>query len=130
MTTVFFFQAGANSTCILVYPILCRPAFKGLSSGGEGSVQFVNSRLRSRQKLPLLKRSKAILLSVIKHVKYLYFAHQMCPLSIFDLWFFRNVLLRSIGQFFLNQFFTRFHFPALPSCCIWHTCVPKSLNSY
>ena len=120
--TTFFFQAGANSTCILVYPILCRPAFKGLSSGGEGSVQFVNSRLRSRQ--PLLKRSKAILLSV----KYLYFAHQMCPLSIFDLGFFRNVLLRSIGQFSLNSF-TRFHFPALPSCCIWHTCVPKSLNS-
>ena len=32
----FFFQAGANSTCILVYPILCRPAFKGLSSRGRG----------------------------------------------------------------------------------------------
>ena len=35
--TTFFFQAGVNSTCILVYSILCRPAFKGLSSGGEGS---------------------------------------------------------------------------------------------
>ena len=61
-------------------------------------------------------------LSVNKQVKYLYFAHQMCPLSIVDLWFFRNVLLRSIGQFSLNSF-TRFHFPALPSCGIWRTCV-------
>ena len=48
----------------------------------------------------------------------------MCPLSIVDLWFFRNFLLRSIGQFSLNSF-TRFHFPALPSCGIWRTCVPK-----
>ena len=47
--------------------ILCRLAFNGLCSGGGGSdnVQFVNSRLRSRQKMPLLQRSKAILLSVI-----------------------------------------------------------------
>ena len=38
------------------------------SAGGGGSdnVQFVNSRLRSRQKMPLLQRSKAILLSVNK----------------------------------------------------------------
>ena len=32
----------------------------------------------------------------------------MCPLSIVDLWFFRNVLLWSVGQFSLNSF-TRFH---------------------
>ena len=50
----------------------------------------------------------------------------MCPLSIVDLWFFRNVLLRSIGQFSLNSF-TRFYSPALPSRCIWRTSVPKSL---
>ena len=31
-----------------------------------------------------------------------------CPLSIVDLWFFRNVLLWSVGQFSLNSF-TRFH---------------------
>ena len=31
-----------------------------------------------------------------------------CPLSIVDLRFFRNVLLRSVGQFSLNSF-TRFH---------------------
>ena len=68
--------------------------------------------------------------SNFKHVyKYLYFAHQMCPLSIVDLWFFRNVLLRSISQFSLNSF-TRFHFPVLLACCtVQRTCVPKSLNS-
>ena len=62
-----------------------RLAFKGLCSGGGGSdnVQlFFNTRLRSRQKMPLPQRSEAILLSVIKHVKYLYFAHQMCPFVI------------------------------------------------
>ena len=49
-------------------PYCDRLAFKGLCSGGGGSdnVQFVNSRLRSRQKMPLLQRSKAILLSVNK----------------------------------------------------------------
>ena len=48
--------------------ILCRLAFKGLCSGAGGSdnVQFVNSRLRSRQKMPLLQRGRAILLSVNK----------------------------------------------------------------
>ena len=47
--------------------ILCRLAFKGLCTRGRGSdnVQFVNSRMRSRQKMPLLQGSKVMLLSVI-----------------------------------------------------------------
>ena len=50
-----------------------------------------------------------------------------CPLSIcsFSGMFFCGAL----ANFSINSF-TRFHFPALPSCCIWRKCVPKSLNSY
>ena len=65
--TIPFFRRELAVHAFWSNAILCRLAFTGLCSGGGGSdkVQFVNSRLRSRQKMPLLQRSKAILLSVI-----------------------------------------------------------------
>ena len=65
--TIPFFRRELAVRAFWSNPILCRLAFKGLCSVGEGSdnVQFVNSRLRSRQRMPLLQRSKAILLSLI-----------------------------------------------------------------
>ena len=92
--------------------ILCRLAFKGLCSGAEGSdnVQFVNNRLRSRQKMPLLQRSKARLLSVNKILVF-----RLSNVSIVHCRFvvFQECSFAEHWPLFFKQFYS-FPFPGLP----------------
>ena len=105
--TVPFFRPELAVRAFWPKAILCRLAFKGLCLGAWDQIKynFVNSWLRSHQKMPLLQRSKAIpfgnlnkLKTCISLIKCVH-----CPLSICG---FSGSSFAEHGPIFFKQFFS------------------------